>query len=211
MQIFVKEPKGKIISIDVETSELVESLKLKIEDKTGVPSSRQELKFEYKILKNQKTLDYYDITTGSTINLILGLRGGSMGPSFGFNSMNKLEKISFSNSAPIWRGVHRGISWKGICKNQNCQANNKEVYANLGFGIFSLRKTIYNLNCPLCKTKIEDVRNCGFHKASWKFEGMDINEVLLKGEGKTKDNCYYTFQEHDDIEWLYLNITVTPL
>jgi Ubiquitin family len=211
MQIFVRNLNGSTITIDVESFESVKSLKLKIENKSGVPSFYQEIKYGDKILEDQRNLFDYSITRGSNLNLELGLRGGALLPSFSFNSMSYEVNIPFSVSAPEWCYVYKGISWSGVCKNINCKASNEIVYVSLGFGTFDVRNTISNLKCPICCKKIENVNNCGFSEASWTFKGRDGQGNKLKGNGRTIKNFYSTFKENDEIDWAYLSITVDPL
>ena len=69
--IFVKTLTGKILALNLEPSDTIKNVKLKIQDKEGIPPSQQHLIFRRQELKDYQTLDEYKVTEKSSVHLRL--------------------------------------------------------------------------------------------------------------------------------------------
>ncbi|KAI0897578.1 ubiquitin [Annulohypoxylon nitens] len=77
MALFVRDHKGKVVTLQTKASDSVRNAKLEVENLIGIPIDRQLLHFAGRLLPNDSTLASGGVRDGSTLHLILLLLGGA--------------------------------------------------------------------------------------------------------------------------------------
>lgn len=67
---------GQIISITVALNDTVSTLKIKIQEETGLPPAKQKISHEGMFFKDNNSIAFYNLLSGTTVQLQIKERGG---------------------------------------------------------------------------------------------------------------------------------------
>jgi len=79
IQVFIRTLSGKHVTADVDEHDTIGNLKSRIQDYEGIPTEQQRLLYCGRQLKDGNTLADHNVTTDSTLQLLLRLVGGKGG------------------------------------------------------------------------------------------------------------------------------------
>jgi large subunit ribosomal protein L40e len=96
--IFIRTLNGKTICIIAKPFDTVDIVKCKIQEREGIPADHQRLVFSGKQLEGRCCLCDYYIVPGSTLHLVLRLRGG-----YGFNQLSSHGLDQHINPKELWK------------------------------------------------------------------------------------------------------------
>ena len=77
MEIFLKTPTGKVMSLFVDIDTTLGALRNMVFERTGIPEDQQRLTFAGSQLDKDKKLTDFNIRKESTLYLVLRIRGAS--------------------------------------------------------------------------------------------------------------------------------------
>ena len=206
MRIKIKNPGGKEKCVIFEENTTIKEAK-QISGSIGYT-----WKFNGEVLKEDKTLSYYDIEEDDTIIENKLVKGGG---GFGLNSIdvsyNNTRIVEFDKNAPYYRMVGGGLSIQAICSN-DCEAKNDIVYSHIGYvNNYDILTNLENIKCPACSNPIYP-KNFGFLRCKYridftKWKNNKSISSFVEGDADDKFKLFSEYSGNANFTKLVFNVT----
>ena len=159
-------------------SQTVSEVIKKFREKSGITDPHAKF-----LLNGRELVEYLTVAESGLIqfskivvetsNNIVG--SGGFPISFSDVSKNKTKELPFSNKAPSYRKVSKGINIFGTCKFKKCVAYQKEVVVRIKKQKFDLIEERNDLFCPKCEALIVP-KTVGFYLCKFKIYGKKLED-----------------------------------
>lgn len=103
MQIFLKTLTGKTVELFPYSIDTIKDIKEMVSELEGIPPDQVRLVFAGKVLADDNTLNYYNITKESTLHIIMALRGGKPVILLYPPGYMNVENVSIGLSKEYWK------------------------------------------------------------------------------------------------------------
>lgn len=112
----------------------------------------------------------------------------------------------FSPTAPDYRRVYDGLSFRSHCIHEGCVAYEDVIIVNMRLGNFDMSEAAASLKCPACGNQAGPPFSYGFLSAQWKFSDIIDGEMEVNiPSGRTHK---YIFWMANEINWRFRKVQV---
>jgi hypothetical protein len=170
LRIFIRTLTDKILVLHVDSTSTVSTLKAIVKDRIDTTYEDQRLLFAGKLLEDDKqTLHDVNICNNCTVIMI---RKNKETTTQNDTNTSKTLRNNRTIKENDWFSAGDGINLHGTCQNNRCDAFQKDVIVQLGYGMYDVITQKHEIClCPGCHQQF-NVDKCGFQNCSYMMRGM---------------------------------------